>query len=241
MAVKVGDIIISSLYLSIYDKNFRILPTDPIELEILLHSYIPLLNEVLQVESFRSPGIDVLFINANDAKRDYKLNLQYFDIQKNFCDICAVSTASGSVNYLVNRLGLASFLAISNTNSANYESAAYFFNKELRRLYVNISSTSFLHLNVVGQLFVTQENGEEFISISDDFPPWANTLFRLYIELYLASEICLRENVPFQQAKYDRLENYKVLLSNSNIMSYNTKVEPLHRINSVFDRDLNLR
>ena len=113
--MQVKELLESALYLSLKDRYFNTLPSDPTAKDAVLSKFLDNFNKVLVGVGKKNPAFSHVTIPSNDLKVDTDLNMSYVDLKEHpFLTIFRVEFlySGGTFSITLNRLGMNDFFAI---------------------------------------------------------------------------------------------------------------------------------
>ena len=216
--MKAREILENAIYLSLKDRSFDRLPTDPTQKDTILMQYLDELNNVLVGIGKKNPGLFHVSVSPADLIEDKDLKVQYVDLSKNpFLTIFRVEFlySGGSLSISLSRLGLNDFFGNSAIRTINTFPAWYNYNVFSGRLYVYPNPSVDGVLNIFGK----RKLGS-FKTLDDEMPEEVSDTFEIYLQYYFAKLLCAEFNTPWQAQKEELLKNYKSLIDSENNIAY---------------------
>lgn len=221
--MQVKDVIERALYLSIYDKFFNTLPTDPVEKDTVISKFLDDFNRVLMGVGKKNPAYSTEEISTNDLLVDDKLNMSYADLSSSpFLTLFRVEFlySGGTFSITLNRLGINDFFSNSDLRTLYTFPAFYNYNLFSKKLYIYPKPSVAGTVNVFGKRAIGTGSNGFFSSIDDEFPDFVSEAFLIYLEYFFAKYICSSCNSPWQAQKEELLKNYARLVDSENNISY---------------------
>ncbi len=129
------ELIERALYLSIKDRYFNALPTDPTQ---VLGTFLPDLNNILVGVGKKNPAFSVEKVSSGLVKTDPGLNMSYIELGKKFLTLFRVEFLySGSTfSITLTRLGMNDFFSNSDLRTIYTFPAFYNYNVFADKLYI---------------------------------------------------------------------------------------------------------
>lgn len=215
--MNVGDLIERALYLSIKDRYFNALPSDPTDREEILEEFLPTLNEVLVGMSKKNGAYTNFSVPSADVEFDTDLSISYINLERKFMTIFrAEFLYSGSTfAYTLTRVGMNDFF--SNAMLRTFYTFPYFYNYNVftNRLYLYPTPSVEGKFNIYGK-----ERIGPFTSVNEDFPDFLSETFLLYIQYFFAKFVSSQFNAPWQAQKDELLKDYKKIVESENNIAY---------------------
>lgn len=219
----VGELIEKSLYLSLKDRYFNNLPTDPTDRDNILIGYLTDLNKVLKAIGKKNPAFSRVKVSSNDLKVDTDLNMSYVDLKENpFLTLFRVEFlySGDTFSITLTRLGMNDFFSNSDLRTLYTFPAFYNYNTFSGKLYIYPKPSVAGNINIFGKKDIANEDGSAFSSLEDVFPDYISDTFLLYLEYFFGKFLCSQYNAPWQAQKEEMLRSYGKLVDSENNISY---------------------
>ena len=216
--MNVGNLIEKALYLSIKDRYFNALPTDPTAKAAVLAGFLSDFNDLLIAVGKKNPAFTTYTATNSNILTDEKLNMSYLDLtDAKFLTIFRTEFlySGGTFSITLTRLGMNDFFSNSNLRTIYTFPAFYNYNVFSEKMYIYPKPSVTGEFNLFGK----QKIGP-FTTIEEDFPNYVSETFLLYFGYYFAKFICSQYNAPWQAQKEELLKNYGRLVDSENNISY---------------------
>lgn len=216
--MQVKELLENALYLSIKDRYFNALPSDPTEKDTVLMGFLPDFNNVLIGIGKKNPAFSSYSFTSSDIKTEDKLNISYLDLKDaNLLTLFRVEFlySGGTFSITLQRLGMNDFFSNSNLRTLYTFPAFYNYNIFSGKLYLYPKPSVTGDFNVFGKKKIGP-----FTTISEEVPDFSSGTFLLFVQYYFAKFICSQYNAPWQAQKEELLKNYSRLVDSENNISY---------------------
>ncbi len=213
--MKVKEVLENALYLSIKDRYFNALPSDP---TAILNQFLPDFNNVLIGIGKKNPAFSSYSFNTSEVKTEEKLNISYLDLKDaNLLTLFRVEFlySGGTFSITLQRLGMNDFFSQSNLRTVYTFPAFYNYNIFSGKLYIYPKPSVTGEINVFGKKKIGP-----FETIDEEMPEFASGTFLLFIQYFFAKFICSQHNAPWQAQKEELLKSYSRLVDSENNISY---------------------
>lgn len=211
----VRELLEKALYLSIKDRYFNALPTDPTS---VLEGFLPEFNNILIAIGKKNPAFSNYSFSSSDIETDEALNMSYLNL--NDAELLTLFRveflySGGSLSITLQRLGMNDFFSNSTVRTHYTFPTLYNYNIFSGKLYVFPKPSVTGDFNVFGKKKIGP-----FESIEETFPDFVSQTFLLYAQYYYAKFICSQYNSPWQAQKEELMKTYANLLDSENNISY---------------------
>lgn len=216
--MEVGELIEESLYLSIKDKSYNRLPTDPAEKTTYLEGFLPLLNIVLSAEGKKNPAYSVKSVVSSSLIFDTDLNVNYIDLTNiPFLTIFRLELvySGGSCSLPIERVGMEDFFSNANIRSLSTFPVYFTYNVFLKKIFIYPKSNVSGVYNIFGK-----ESLGNYTDITESFPDLCSETFLYFLRYLLAEAICAENNAPWQAQKESFLKRLTKLVDSENNINY---------------------
>ncbi len=220
--MQIKEVLENALYLSIKDRYFNALPSDPVAKAAILKKFLPDFNNVLIGIGKKNPAFSSYSFNTSEVKTEEKLNISYLDLKDaNLLTLFRVEFlySGGTFSITLQRLGMNDFFSQSNLRTVYTFPAFYNYNIFSGKLYIYPKPSVTGEINVFGKKNIGPFN-EEDIDQDTEMPEFASGTFLLFIQYFFAKFICSQHNAPWQAQKEELLKSYSRLVDSENNISY---------------------
>ena len=220
--MEIRDFLEKVLYLSIKDRYFNALPATLAAKDLILEPFIEDLNALLCEVSKKNPAYSSHSFATSDLKKDADLNVDYLEPKEGgFLTIFNVefNYSGGTVSYPLKKVGVSDFFSNSPIRTIQTLPSLYNYNVFANRLYIYPTPSVSGNINVFGKKCIGKFT-ESVAGLDEEFPDWVSDTFFLFMQYYMAKEICSQYNAPWQAQKEEKLMTHKKALSSENNISY---------------------